>query len=213
MTSPQDAVDPLAPKGSHRHKIATAISVGVAFCLVLAAAEISRRAREAQIFIAARNSIREQIAAVLASPDVLRMAAKQLDISPGNLELAACLIGPGSCTATDPENQVAFGLRTALVGDAPLAVGTDLNPSKYSKKGKMGCNKDEDPDCPGWTVKAWFWAECNAGQTSCGLARRIHVRYQVLPVGELGYLTADPPSEILERDPYAFVRTVDVERF
>lgn len=184
----------------------------IALSLGLGAAELTRRKREAELYLIGRDTIGVQIENILSSPDILRMAARQTDLSPGNYELAACLIGPGLCTATDPNRQVPFGLRQGLDADSAVVIGTEQFPALYSKKGEFNCDPHNSGDCPGWTVKAWFWAECENKMPSCNLAKFVHVRHQVLPLGPLEHLPAEPKSRDLVSDPYAFETTVKVGR-
>lgn len=180
------------------------VSIGVA--------ELARRKRVAEKHILARRIISAQIEKFIYSPDVLRMAARQINISPGNVELSQCLLGGSLCTATDPMNQVAFGLRSQMEGPSELLIGTGSNPAHYSPEGAPGCDETEDPDCPGWTVKAWFWAECADKAHSCPIADKIHVRYQVAPGSQLSHLAASPETSELQSDPYAFAETISVGR-
>jgi hypothetical protein len=180
--------------------------------LALGAAELVRRKRLVERQLLARRIIVEQTGQFLSSPDILRLAASQPEISRGNVQLAACLLGVGLCTATDPNDQVAFGLRSRMDPDAHLLVGTDGNPAFYSMNGAPNCDAGGDPACPGWAVKAWFWAECDGSATSCQGAREIHVRYQVYPAPRLSHLPASPTTEVLQSDPYAYATTVTVPR-
>jgi hypothetical protein len=180
------------------------VSIGVA--------ELARRKRVAERHILARRIISAQIEKFIYSPDVLRLAARQHDISPGNVELSACLLGGSICTATDPMNQVAFGLRSQMESQSDLLIGTVSNPANYSSEGAPGCDDAEDPSCPGWTVKAWFWAECTDKAVSCPIAGKIHVRYQVAPGPQLSHLAASPGTSDLQSDPYAYAETISVNR-
>jgi hypothetical protein len=180
--------------------------------LSLGVADITRRKRLAERQILARRIIAAQMDRFLSSPDVLRLAARQQDISQGNVELSACLLGGTLCTATDPENQRAFGLRSNMDVHSELLVGTESNPAKYSKDGAVDCGSTDDPDCPGWMVKAWFWAECEGRVKSCPIAKQIHVRYQVAPGPSLAHLPASPLTEMLQSDPYAYAKAVPVNR-
>jgi hypothetical protein len=180
--------------------------------LALGAAELVRRKRSVERQLLARRIIAEQTGQFLSSPDILRLAASQPEISQGNVQLAACLLGAGLCTATDPNDQIAFGLRSRMDRDAHLLVGTDGNPAFYSMSGAPNCAESDDPACPGWAVKAWFWAECDGGATSCSGASEIHVRYQVYPAPRLAHLPASPTTEVLQSDPYAYATTVTVPR-
>lgn len=180
------------------------VSIGVA--------ELARRKRVTEKHILARRIISAQIEKFIYSSDVLRMAARQSNISPGNVELSACLLGGSLCTATDPMNQVAFGLRSKMEGPSELLIGTGSNPAYYSPEGAPGCDEAEDPNCPGWTVRAWFWAECADKAQSCPIADKIHVRYQVAPGSQLSHLAASPETYELQSDPYAFAETIPVTR-
>ena len=178
--------------------------------LSLGLADITRRKRLADRQVLARRIISAQMDRFLSSPDVLRLAARQQDISQGNVELAACLFGGNLCTSTDPKSQRAFGLRSNMDIHSELLVGTESNPAKYSKDGAADCGSTDDPDCPGWIVKAWFWAECEGGAKSCPVAKQIHVRYQVAPGPSLAHLPAAPLTEVLQSDPYAYAKAVSV---
>jgi hypothetical protein len=190
--------------------IAVVILSLFALTLGLGVAELSRRKREAELYLIGRDTISAQVEGILKSPDILRMAARQADLSPGNLELAACLVGPGMCTATDPSHQVPFGLRQGLDPDSAVVIGTEKFPAIYGKKGELNCDPRGSSDCPGWTVRAWFWAECENNEPTCRLAKAVHVRHQVLPLGPLEHLSAEPQTMDLESDPYAFATSVHV---
>lgn len=198
-----------------RHKSRTTAIFVVslaALTIGLGVAELSRRKREAELYLLGRDIISAQMDNILSSPDILRMAARQTDLSSGNLELAACLIGPGMCNATDPNHQVPFGLRQGIDEASPVVISTDKYTAYFGKKGEINCDPRNVEDCPGWTVKAWFWAECEDNKPSCNLAKTIHVRHQVLPVGGLGHLPAEPKTMDLASDPFAFDISVKVGR-
>lgn len=198
-----------------RHKSRTTAVFVVslaALTIGLGVAELSRRKREAELYLLGRDIISAQMDNILSSPDILKMAARQTDLSSGNLELAACLIGPGMCNATDPDHQIPFGLRQGMDEASPVVISTEKYPAYFGKKGEINCDPRHVEDCPGWTVKAWFWAECEENKPTCNLAKTIHVRHQVLPVGTLGHLPAEPKTIDLASDPFAFDISVKVGR-
>jgi hypothetical protein len=184
----------------------TAVALGGA----LMAAQMSRKKRRLQEYIAGRNVIAEQLETLVYAQGVLRMAARQSDLAPGNRALAACLGEGGVCTATDPTRQVAIAIRMALDPAAPLLVGTTEHPAIYGGTGKVGCDPAADDACPGWSAQAWFWAECPDGAPQCAKATRLHVRHLVAPSGELAGLPAVPNAEELKQNPSAFARPVEI---
>jgi hypothetical protein len=197
----------------HKSRITAVFVVSLAALTIgLGVAELSRRKREAELYLLGRDIISAQMDNILSSPDILMMAARQSDLSSGNLELAACLIGPGMCSATDPDHQVSFGLRQGMDEASLVVISIEKYPAYFGKKGEINCDPSSVEDCPGWTVKAWFWAECEENKPTCNLAKTIHVRHQVLPVGALGHLPAEPKTMDLASDPFAFDISVKVGR-
>lgn len=186
--------------------VVTAVAIGGA----LLTADLTRKKRRLQEYIAGRNVIAEQLDTLVFAPGVLKMAARQVDLSPGNRELAACLGDGGTCSSTDPARQVPIAIRMALDPTAPLLVGTDELPAVYGGTGKVGCDPQKDDACPGWTAQAWFWAECPGGAAHCAKAARLHLRHLVAPRGDLTGLPAIPDANELTHDPVAFARVVEV---
>jgi hypothetical protein len=189
------------------------VAIGLtAFALggALMAAQMSRKKRRLQEYIAGRNVIAEQLDTLVYAQGVLKMAARQSELAPGNRELAACLGEGGICAATDPTRQVAIAIRMALDPAAPLLVGTTEHPAIYGGTGKVGCDPTVDDACPGWSAQAWFWAECPDGAPQCAKAVRLHVRHLVAPTGELEGLPEVPSADELEQNPSAFARPVEL---
>lgn len=184
----------------------TAVALGGA----LMAAQISRKKRRLQEYIAGRNVIAEQLDTLVYARGVLEMAARQSDLTPGNRELAACLGEGGICAATDQTRQVPIAIRMALDPAAPLLVGTAEHPAIYGGTGKVGCDPSSDEACPGWSAQAWFWAECPDGAPRCAQAVRLHIRHLVAPKGELEGLPGIPNADELEQNPSAFARLVEL---
>jgi hypothetical protein len=174
------------------------------------AAQMGRKKRRLQEYIAGRNVIAEQLDTLVYALGVLKMAARQSDLAPGNRELAACLGEGGICTATDPIRQVPIAIRMALDPAAPLLVGTTEHPATYGGTGKVGCDPTADEACPGWRAQAWFWAECPDGAPQCAKAVRLHIRHLVAPTGELEDLPEVPNADELEQNPSAFARPVEL---
>ena len=186
--------------------------VGLAMALALGVAELSRQKRRHDYQVLVRNTIEQQIAELVGSGDILRLAARQFELSPGNAALAVCLYGLGQCSATDPERQLPFALRNGMEKTAPLLIGTDDRPSHFLLTGELVADSAPVSSADGWTTRAWFWAECDGGAPNCRTARRLHVRYQVLPLTDQGGVGATPSSDSLARSPLAQSRAVEVSR-
>lgn len=162
--------------------------------------------------VTARDVIHEQVRVILMNQGVLKMAAR-FGASPGNAELGRCLLphedGAPFCTVTSPAAQVSFALPEGNEKDAPLVAGDVTKPAPYGRFGAIGC-KDQEEECPGWMVTAWFWAECANQVQECAQASKLHVRYLVQGVGSNVDLPAIPPVEAFQSDPSAFAETVEV---
>jgi hypothetical protein len=207
-----DNIDQSNTVGNKSRTTAVLVVSLSALTIGLGVAELSRRKRESELYLLGRDIISAQMDNILGSPDILQMAARQTDLSSGNFELAACLIGPGLCTATDPNHQVPFGLRQGMDEASPVVISTEGHSAYFGKKGEINCDTRNVEECPGWTVQAWFWAECEDNKPTCNLAKTIHVRHQVLPLAALDHLPAEPKTMDLASDPYAFDITVKVRR-
>lgn len=187
MTTP-----PLTRKGGLRVFVGVALaSAFLGFCgLVIV---ISHKQKQAQELMAAREVIDEQLRVLLQHRDVLAMAARLPGAAPGNLELAACILG-GVCRATDATHPVGFVLRSGLEVGAETLAGTDEEPAHYALNGAPGCDPKTDAGCPGWRARAWFWAECPDGAAQCDHPRAIRVAHRVDAVAALPGLPESPTA-------------------
>ncbi len=171
--------------------LATALAVGAGYF-------VARQRREQEAMIV-RDVIGEHLRAILPNRSVLKMAAVMPQAPDGNAELARCLLG-GRCRATSSGKPTPFALRQGLDAAAPMLAGTDEDPANYGRDGTIGCRVGQDPGCPGWQVRAWFWAECPDDAAECDHPRGIHVIHQVRGAGDLAGLPPSPSDEVI-RDP------------
>lgn len=184
----------------------------VAFVSVRAGKGFVSNKRALQLQMTARDAISEQLRGIVANLAVLRMAAREPDLSPGNASLAACLAPEGTCTVTSPELQEMFILKDSVQETGKIIAGTMDSPGSYSITGKIACTPDEDANCPGWLTHIWFWAECGNKATSCDLAEVIWVRYQTVPSETFINLPALPADDVFMQTPASFAYSVRVPR-
>lgn len=153
-------------------------------------AEWARRRRQRVNALSARNYLYERTKSLLNQKIILKMAAAQQDLGPGNTALNDCLASPPSpCTVWNPESQLPFGLRSGLDLGSPMIVGTKDHPAVYNAAGGQDCTHN-DPACPAWSIEAWFWAECpnNLRPTKdspCTSEPHIFVRHRVIGLNNL----------------------------
>jgi hypothetical protein len=181
--------------------------------VILAAVGLWRftlRQRHLQEYVTAREMLAEHVQSVLYVPEVLKMASRLENAPRGNLELHSCILGGGVCTVTDASKPVSFLFRLGIAPGTPVLVGTDETPARISGLGKLDCDPSADEACPGWDVRAWFWADCPGGAASCPLAEAVHVRYQIRGTGELESMPRVPADELLAADTERFARKVTI---
>jgi hypothetical protein len=207
------AAQPAAPLSPARQVGRRALGLFLLSAVILAGVglwQFTLRQRHLQEYVTAREMLAEHVQSVVYAQEVLKMAARLEAMPEGNRLLAACVLGGGTCTTTDPEAPVSFLLRTGIAIDAPVLIGTDETPARISGLGKINCDAALDEACPGWDVRAWFWAECPDGAKACPLAKAVHVRYQIRGAGELASMPRVPADELLQADAERFARTVAI---
>lgn len=171
-------------------------------------AEWARRRRQKMDALSARNFLYERTKGLLEQKMILKMAAMQLDLGPGNAALNHCLATPPvDCTAWGPDSQVAFGLRSGADPSSPMIVGTNTQPAIYSSIGSQTCN-DQGPECAAWSIEAWFWAECPRMPLAtkdelCQSEPKIFIRHRVRGLNDYRYEASQPDAEYFESTPVA----------
>ncbi len=125
-----------------------------------------------------RDVIITRLTSLVTTPLVIQMAGRSNFKTPGNKHLTNCLFEEGSCTITNPAEQVEFVLPKGLTPDSPILAGTHDQAGAYSPEGEQTCT---DAPCEGWHAFTSFWAICPDEAKQCAKAERLMVRFQVVP--------------------------------
>jgi hypothetical protein len=147
-------------------------------------------------YTAVQEVISTRLTSLIKIPDILKMAARGSHLSPGNQELANCLLDDSLCTVTNAANQMGFVLSKSLLIDSKILAGTTENPARYSKEGEIGCISD---NCEGWNVIISFWATCPNSVTKCKKAASVNVRFQINPTSNFKtgkIIGSNPPNNL-----------------
>lgn len=164
--------------------------------------------------LTARDAIHAQVRGILLNQGVIKMAAR-FGTGLGNPDLAACVLERHAdappCTVTSPAAQKSFTLPESKEPSSPIIVGDVDRPAPYSSTGAVGCEEDKS-DCPGWTVTAWFWADCPGAAETCDRADAIHVRYIVRGTGPMAAENSYPDETAFFERHEAFAETITMEQ-